>query len=744
MPTQTKEDPKSYVRRVPIPIPSHQGVRIQARSQEVYSATVPTRDEIRRRNYFRRSDQLERQGFSAFNYKPYKGIGDPFYLDEKRLILSALGQIDANDDDDSFSSSDDESLNLDSRAGKRPQTPRKYIYKSGKFKSNLAKEVKLGREMMKNVRLGHGFFDLMEKQIQQRNVAKAEEERVQQERKKSNWQPPKSDSDSEGSDIENYMKAVVEIKTPHSTVAAGSDIAVCSTPQPASGRSPRSPRPQTGKKRCTSSRPYTPIHSSLLNPEPDLSKTSALFRQLCVLHWLLEAMNNDSSSPMYPIMTSWNLREIGGHKVSPRKVVQDRNIDNSWTTFKTSPVTLYPPQSKRASNVMFNIFSATKKWGASASRRTTRKISINQAQAPRSGSIMSVDGAGAAGGAMTSLRPPSAAKSSSDASDKEVEDEDVNKSLFSFLDEYYLSLRKKESGTNIDDGATGATDMEARMTSASGERHRRRRTPEEKAARRAARRPESGRDSGAGGDGAQTWRTSSTFIRPKSSPALIEFQNTAQSNKYTTLTSNLRRELSLVEEEKMADVQEDLENWERTRLRNCRSKFNSLSTDCSIVEKAIRTMRQSTLAHKRRERIKYQNDPSSWYTELLNKLPPNVKDIWYFQQILEKLSNYVDNGKHSCIKFLKALATLREWEICSPDVSAAVEFCREKIAEQSVEDFEKWFKEHFPNVERPPATPLATQVDRATRATSSASPSDRTTRTTVRPKTTGSLRSKYS
>ena len=33
-------------------------------------------------------------GFQSLSHKPYVGIGDPFYLDHKKLILHALGQWD--------------------------------------------------------------------------------------------------------------------------------------------------------------------------------------------------------------------------------------------------------------------------------------------------------------------------------------------------------------------------------------------------------------------------------------------------------------------------------------------------------------------------------------------------------------------------------------------------------------------------------------------------------------------------
>lgn len=61
--------------------------------------------------------------------------------------------------------------------------------------------------------------------------------------------------------------------------------------------------------------------------------------------------------------------------------------------------------------------------------------------------------------------------------------------------------------------------------------------------------------------------------------------------------------------------------------------------------------------------------------------------------------------QHSKIKFLKVLERLREWEICSPDISAAIEFCREKIVKMPVEQFEEWFQSHFPKVVRPQTAP---------------------------------------
>ena len=58
------------------------------------------------------------------------------------------------------------------------------------------------------------------------------------------------------------------------------------------------------------------------------------------------------------------------------------------------------------------------------------------------------------------------------------------------------------------------------------------------------------------------------------------------------------------------------------------------------------------------------------------------------------------------------LEGLREWEICSPDVTAAIEFCRERIVEMTVEEYEWWFKERFPKVTRPQTAPPSSKTDK--------------------------------
>ena len=92
MPHISSRDPRNYIRAQTLPIPPQKGIKIQARGDVVYNPTEPGRNEVRKDNYRRRQLQMTEHGFKSPNNKPYQGIGDPFYLDQKRLILHALGQ----------------------------------------------------------------------------------------------------------------------------------------------------------------------------------------------------------------------------------------------------------------------------------------------------------------------------------------------------------------------------------------------------------------------------------------------------------------------------------------------------------------------------------------------------------------------------------------------------------------------------------------------------------------------------
>lgn len=60
---------------------------------------------------------------------------------------------------------------------------------------------------------------------------------------------------------------------------------------------------------------------------------------------------------------------------------------------------------------------------------------------------------------------------------------------------------------------------------------------------------------------------------------------------------------------------------------------------------------------------------------MLDRLPESVKNDHYIQKILKKLEKYSKNPdlKIDPEAFLKVLDDLHLWELCSPEIAAAVE-----------------------------------------------------------------------
>lgn len=94
MPAACRNNPYG-IQPKPVPVPYSKTAKISARSLAAYKTQVPSPHEFREEKYRRRQSQLTSQGYFAAPNVPYKGLGDPFYLDEQRMILHALGQWDS-------------------------------------------------------------------------------------------------------------------------------------------------------------------------------------------------------------------------------------------------------------------------------------------------------------------------------------------------------------------------------------------------------------------------------------------------------------------------------------------------------------------------------------------------------------------------------------------------------------------------------------------------------------------------
>ncbi|XP_055461694.1 coiled-coil domain-containing protein 60 isoform X3 [Psammomys obesus] len=93
-------------------------------------------------------------------------------------------------------------------------------------------------------------------------------------------------------------------------------------------------------KKLESMRPFSPVHSCIMAPSLPDSHVDPLFRQLCALHWLLEALTIDHTHhAMRPLIACWNPKDPGGSKSSIKKINKDKSMGQRWDHFVTAPKT---------------------------------------------------------------------------------------------------------------------------------------------------------------------------------------------------------------------------------------------------------------------------------------------------------------------------------------------------------------------------------------------------------------------
>ncbi|KAL3889727.1 hypothetical protein ACJMK2_002056 [Sinanodonta woodiana] len=773
-----KEDPRIYVRQLPLPIASQKGLKIQARSIEVYNPAYPTRDIVRKENFERRKEQLMKQGFRSKNYEPYVGIGDPFFLEEKKLILHALGQWNEASYEQSSSSSEEEEDEdeKDNLGGKKPVfTAAKFVLRrSRKDLNTVNKEVTHGRSMIRNVRLGHGLFDLIEKEKQAKKAQQEAENQRKREQARNEWQPPKLESDGEegtdddldqDADLSSYLVPAPQNTFLTSLMTPGPDTdeelgienddnaSTDSSPERdfavvtftgmalaeneeewrktqsamlASRATSAISRPGSMRKKKTHTpRPYTPQHTSIYSREgsrlPEDISRDALFRQLCVLHWILDAMSTDPPSAMMPITSSWSLTDIGGSKAPPQK--KKTGDIPTWTNFISNNtmgrLTLQPKEpkiSKRLSTSKGSKMLSRRSYMTGPKTPTSPGVSTVPATPTSQMALLSGSSRFDSGFPGRSIASPT--------QEEEEEDISVNKSIFKFLDEYYESLKREDEPTDDKDKEEAPASP---LTQEKRKKEKRHKDGEDKERNKSKKSKKSSDDSKLEDKSAMEERVRSArylradahMIRPKSSPALREFQDSLPSNLRSSMPSEMNQKFSEVREDKALLLHDQLDHKERQRMPVCQTKFKALvsATTGSSFHRAVTAMRSDSarMLRQPRDQRKKSQMKGNWYTDIVENIPDEIQQEWQYQKILNKLGKFglvEGSGKHSIYKFMKVLQTLRDWEICSPDVTAAIEFCRERIVEMTIEEYEEWFQQRFPKVTRPQTAPPAVKTDK--------------------------------
>ncbi|XP_041083266.1 coiled-coil domain-containing protein 60-like [Polyodon spathula] len=630
-------DPRSFIIIRPLPISPPKGQKLQARSDTVYSAWEPCREQVFRENYHRRQKQLSQQGYRTASGRPYQEIGEPLYLEPKKLILYSLGQQDQICKDERNIRKEDVPEDNSSEAALGSGTERKASSAKWLQQKNKENELKIlkrylshTRQLVSAVKQGRGYFQILQREecdlcnAQQGELLSFSESRL------TECQPHQSSSD-EAPESEEVTESFFRTEIP----------------------AQRSGLHRKSSKKSTAMRPFTPVHSSLTCPQVTVE---AVFRQLCSLNWLLEALTAEPAGSTGPVSSCWSLKDPGGSKMTVKRLNKEKNIETKWDQFITQPKPRKSPSRilHKVSLRSRNTFLSSPRLSVMSSTLTPLMGSMSSLTPGSEYLPMGASG-GAVGGACESEDSQSAANISAQQQDQE-EEAPLSDYLQKLLESAHQAVDKELHDTDQEKKHPDQSSLEFNYIS---------------------------------GRGSQDKQVGTKLQRPKSSPANRCSETSQFIASKSSLSSEMRDKFNETAEEAALCLQDTLENTAKKRWENSKRKFQSLEhvtdfhRDISLVRAA---------ANKSDSRDENSQQSTTWFSELLSHIPKAMLESRNVRTILEKLSRLCDKQSLRVRPnhFLKVLSGIRTWELCSPDLSVAIEIVREHIVQMSKEDYEAW------------------------------------------------------
>ncbi|XP_058014632.1 coiled-coil domain-containing protein 60 isoform X1 [Ahaetulla prasina] len=566
----------------------------------------------------------------------------------------------------------------------------------------LPRDLAQMRHLINSVKIGRGYFhSLRRESIKRRNVSSLEE-RKEQQRRRTEFQPPRYSSSSSEEDSESE---------PEFFLTGG--FLVSETEK---------------KKKKKMARPFTPIHNGLLSQKHPDAHFDSIFRQLCALNWLLEALTLEPSSSMKPLISCWNPKDYGGGKSCMKTINKEKAVKNRWEHFlqhakgrRYTQKQIRGPSSKKSPKMTG---SMSKISGLSSPHSKTTLASTSsltpgsdEVAQPTSDSAKEVE-----------EMESSYSKQTKETSAKEEEEplsyylqtllrmihEDVAKNfskenMFWSTKPHYLEMydseisfgqRAKSSATSSKDDKTSTgihkegSGVEAKRKSSLAVTVREDKTT-------TATFMEDDKTT-------ELCSPESSFIRRKQQLCheMRElFFDVSQENAF-----RLHDQLDILERcwrplESSSDAYVHVRHthsFDRRREEKNIQKFLCLNY-LTRFRKDLERMKQSVVGKEPEQDAESEN----WFSTLLERIPDDIRRDHRTQKVLKKLERFARNPdlRIRPPTFLKVLGELRIWEICSPDICAAVEFLREYIVDMPEDDYRQWLQARVPFPKRVHSAP---------------------------------------
>ncbi|NXK78940.1 CCD60 protein, partial [Amazona guildingii] len=402
---------------------------------------------------------------------------------------------------------------------------------------------------------------------------------------------------------------------------------------------------------------FIPAQTNLLIPSSPEAKSEHLFRQLCVIHWLLEAVTLESNSSMHPISTCWNPKDCGGCKKRVKEEEELKLATCMWERFitKKKKYTWKTGHSLLSRTINKNVTPGISQLSSQSSPRAQTPQGSEPSTVPCSEDNIKINDVSETARAKEQLLFPSLQKSIQIARGEGSKDVCKEKPMV-------MKNGPRCTGEVCHSGAgTLYTALNLFTSYSLPELHKDHSVNMRKESRTPGKqRPRK--------DSCQI----SSFIKSKSN-----------------LCADMKQRFTAVREEAACSLRDILVSLERKQEERCYQKYKAMKQSKNFRKELDRIRQLSMRVEK-----EHDEDELNWAPVLLARLPESVKNDHYIQKILKKLEKYSKNPdlKIDPETFLKALDDLRVWELCSPEIAAAVEFVRESIVQMPEEDFSKWFQ----------------------------------------------------
>ncbi|NXD11138.1 CCD60 protein, partial [Nothocercus nigrocapillus] len=485
------------------------------------------------------------------------------------------------------------------------------------------------------VKQGRGYFHMLHQESLERKNALRAAQQAQDRRWRTTCQPPRYSSDEE------------------------SEEEIILTEDHSQGKIVKRKR----RKKMTL-RSFTPVYTSVLIPNPTEAKSEHLFRQLCAIHWLLEALTLESSSSMHSILTCWNPTDPGGTKKTLEEIEEEKLTTYMWELFIAD--TKKFTQKARHSPLSKKIYKTVSALGIS--QLSSQSSPHTQTPPDSTPSLV-----------FCSEDNVNMNIASSDATSESAQTKEEEEALCPAL-QRLIQITHEEVSKDFykDEDRVKKTELQGYDTGWVSEQLR-----EEK----------------------QPTLTELMFLSEQLNSAFSGCQKMFNSNflccftcschissfikSKLNLCDDVRQKFTAVREEAASCLHDTLESLERRQEERCCQKYQALK-HIKYFKRDLERMRHLGMRAER----EHDEDELKWFPVLLARLPESVKNDHYVQKILKKLEKF---GKNPDLRirpdtFLKALADLQVWELCSPEIAAAVEFVRESIVQMPEEDFSEWFQ----------------------------------------------------